>query len=77
MSDPTVLTLGGVARRYGCRVWQVRRVFERGFLPEPTRFGIYRIVHERDLPQVEAALRAAGYLSENEATVAEPVGVPA
>jgi hypothetical protein len=55
-------TLGDVAKRYGIPIWKVRRVYERGFLPEPPRAGAYRIVADDDLPQVEAALRAAGYL---------------
>ena len=60
--DSTVLTLGDVARRLGCRPWQVRRLYERGLLPEPTRVGTYRVVHHRDLAAVTAALRDAGYL---------------
>jgi hypothetical protein len=56
------LTLGAVARRFGCQPWQVRRLFERGVLPEPRRVGAYRVVAEEDLPAVEQALRQAGYI---------------
>jgi hypothetical protein len=40
----------------------VRRLFESGKLPEPPRCGAYRIFCAADLPRIEAALRAAGYL---------------
>jgi hypothetical protein len=66
--NPTY-TLGAVARRYGCAVWQVRRLYERGLLPEPARVGPWRVVPEDDLPHVEQALRLAGYIPQ-EATCA-------
>ncbi len=62
MIAPAPLTLGAVAKRFGCRQWQVRRLFERGLLPEPPRVGAYRVIAEADLPAVEDALRRAGYL---------------
>lgn len=62
MSDPSYLTLGAAARRLGCRVWQIRRLFERGLLPEPPRIGAFRVLPADRLPAVEQALRAAGYL---------------
>ncbi len=62
--DPVVMTLGDVARRLGCHVWQVRRLYERSLLPEPPRVGSYRVVHGPDLPRVAEALRAAGYLCQ-------------
>ena len=62
MYPPPVLTVGAVAKHFGLREWQVRRVFERGLLPEPVRVGAYRVVTEAELPAVEDALRRAGYL---------------
>jgi hypothetical protein len=59
---PPVLTIGAVARHFGCQSWQVRRLFESGKLPEPPRVGAYRVISPEDLPRVEAALRAVGYL---------------
>jgi DNA-binding transcriptional MerR regulator len=56
------LTLGAVANRLGCQPWQVRRLFERGLLPEPRRVATYRVVAEEDLPAVEKALKEAGYI---------------
>jgi hypothetical protein len=63
MSAPDkLLTLGQIARRYGCQLWQVRRLYERRLLPEPQRVSTYRVLTEADVPLVEAALRKAGYL---------------
>jgi hypothetical protein len=62
------LTTGDVARLYTAHgfplvVWQVRRVFEAGFLPEPVRrMGGYRLIQPEDLPALEDALQRAGYL---------------
>jgi DNA-binding transcriptional MerR regulator len=62
--QPSVLPMGEVARRLGCKQWQVRRLFERNLLPQPMRVGAYRVVRTEDLPVIEQALRAAGYLKE-------------
>ncbi len=62
MHDPHVLTLGAVAQRLGCPIWKIRRLFERGLVPPAARVGAYRIVAAADLPLIESALRAAGYL---------------
>jgi hypothetical protein len=62
MPTPSHLTLGPVGRLYGCPTWQIRRLFERGLLPPAPRIGAYRVVAVEDLPRVEQALRAAGYL---------------
>jgi DNA-binding transcriptional MerR regulator len=58
----TVLPLGKVAEHFEVPIWQVRRLFQRGLLPEAPRVGPYRVVGVDDLPQVEKALRDAGYL---------------
>jgi hypothetical protein len=60
----SALTTGQIARHFGCLPWQVRRVFERGLLPEPQRIGAYRVVEAADLPKIEQALRTAGYLGK-------------
>jgi DNA-binding transcriptional MerR regulator len=62
MSTPHYLTIGDVARRFGCEPWQVRRLFERGLLPPAERLGAYRVVAASDLTAVEKALLTAGYL---------------
>jgi hypothetical protein len=61
-------TTGSLAAHFGVEVWQVRRLFERGLLPEPGRVGAYRVVTEAELPAVEKALIAAGYLSGTRAS---------
>jgi hypothetical protein len=67
--NPTFLTLGTIAKRYGIPAWMVRRIFERGILPPAARVGIWRVVAEADLPRLEAALRQAGYLRQEAAGV--------
>jgi hypothetical protein len=66
MQSPNVLTIGALAARYGCRAWQIRRLFERGLLPAAPRVGPYRVVVASDLPLVERALREAGYLPQDQ-----------
>jgi DNA-binding transcriptional MerR regulator len=61
MSQTRYLTVGTVARLYGCRAWQIRRLFERGLLPPAPRVGAYRVIAIDDLPAVEQALKRAGY----------------
>jgi hypothetical protein len=61
-SSPTVLSIGAVARHFGCAAWQVRRLFERDLLPAAPRIGRYRVVATSDLPLVQQALHQAGYL---------------
>jgi hypothetical protein len=47
---------------YEVRESMVRRVYERGLLPEPLRIGRYRVITEADAPAVEGAMRRCGYL---------------
>jgi DNA-binding transcriptional MerR regulator len=61
------LTLGAVAKHFGCRPWQVRRLFESGILSEPQRLGAYRVFYPEQLPAIELALRQRGYLPAQEA----------
>jgi DNA-binding transcriptional MerR regulator len=58
------LTIGEVAKRFGCHAWQVRRAITRRLLDEPARVGAYRVFFAEQLPAIEAALRRAGYLPE-------------
>jgi DNA-binding transcriptional MerR regulator len=61
-------TISAVGRHFGVPAWQVRRLLERGLLPEPPRVGNYRVIAARDLARVQAALRRAGYLPAEEVT---------
>jgi DNA-binding transcriptional MerR regulator len=69
MATTPVYTIGDLARHFGCKHWQVRRVFERGLLPPARRVGAYRVVFATDLPQVEAALSKCSYLPKGVAHV--------
>ena len=59
------LTLGQVAKRFGCFTWQVARLFERGILPPAARLGNYRVVAESDLPIIRQALEKCGYIQQD------------
>jgi hypothetical protein len=65
-AGPGVVTLGGAAKAIGrgCKAWKIRRLFERGILPEPARLGLYRVLATNELPRVTKALESAGYLSK-------------
>ncbi len=57
------VTLGALAKQYpGLQVWQIRRLYERGILPEPPRVAGLRIIPLEDVPQTVAALKQTGYL---------------
>lgn len=56
------MTTGEAAKKLGWPVWAIRRVYDRGLLPQPERVGQYRVIPESDLPAVKAALERAGYL---------------
>jgi hypothetical protein len=67
------ISLGVVAKRLGCELWQVRRLFERGFLHPAHRIGAYRVVKESELPKIKAALVKVGYLKKKKAPRGKPV----
>jgi DNA-binding transcriptional MerR regulator len=69
------LTIGAAAGRFGVAAWQVRRLYERGILPPAERIGPYRVIDPADLPEVEAALRRAGYLAAECALEPQPEAV--
>ena len=62
MDNRPPMTMGQIGAKYGVPQRHVRNVFTRGFLPEPGRVGAYRVVPVDQLPEVESALRRAGYL---------------
>jgi DNA-binding transcriptional MerR regulator len=57
-----VLTLGQVGEIFGLPTWKIRRLYERGLIPAASRVGLYRVVHESDLPEIERALKDARYI---------------
>jgi hypothetical protein len=58
-----------VAAYFGLPTWRIRRLFERGLLPAAPRVGAYRVVTAADPPAIEQALRQAGYLNPEVASV--------
>ena len=60
--ETQVLSLGEVAAHFGCKTWQIRRLFERKLMAEPPRFGMFRMLRRSQLGEVEAALKKGGYL---------------
>jgi predicted site-specific integrase-resolvase len=46
--------------------WRVRRLFEDGDLPEPSRFAGKRAIPREAIPQILDALRARGWLKQPE-----------
>ncbi len=64
MSSLTVesyVTVGEVADFLRVQSWQVQRLFERGTLPEPPRFGGRRMISKELIPQIVSALQARGW----------------
>jgi hypothetical protein len=62
------ITLGEVATHFGCQLWQVRRLYERGILPPAPRVGTIRVVQVSDLPVIGEALEQAGYIPTRKRT---------
>jgi hypothetical protein len=58
------LSTGEAAVRLGLRDWQVARLYQRGLVEEPRRFGRFRLVAESDLPAIRRAAQTAGYLQQ-------------
>jgi hypothetical protein len=61
---PDLLSLGDVARVLGCQLWQVGRIFDRGYLPQPPKIGKNRVVTREYLPEIKEALVKAGFLKK-------------
>jgi len=51
----------------GTDTWRVRRLYEDGTLPEPGRLGGKRAIPSVTLPTIVDALRARGWLPQQEA----------
>jgi hypothetical protein len=57
-----LLSTGEAAKAISIDTWQLARLFERGLVEEPPRFGRYRTIPVGLLPKLRAAAIAAGYL---------------
>jgi len=62
----TISTVGQIARLLGTDEWRVRRLFEDGTLPEPSRFGGKRVISAAEIPAIVDALRSRGWLPHEE-----------
>lgn len=62
-----IFTTGDLEKKWGVPVWTLRRLFDDGSLPTPTRVGLFRVVSAEDLPQIEKVLRERGLLKEEPA----------
>ena len=61
----TISTVGQIARLLGIDEWRVRRLFEDGTLPEPSRFGGKRVISAAEIPAIVDALRSRGWLPQS------------
>ncbi len=58
-----VLSTRQVAEILGTDTWRVRRLFEDGTLPEPSRFVGKRAIPRESLPVIVEALQARGWFN--------------
>lgn len=59
-TETGLLTMGEVARRLGCPMWRVKRIFEQGRLPPALRIGDRRVVPVEGLEEIRAVLLSRG-----------------
>lgn len=57
-----LLSTHDVAMLLGTEEWRVRRLFQDGSLPEPTRFAGKRAISSDAVPAIADVLRARGWL---------------
>ena len=67
-------TVGQIAEFLRVQSWQVQRLFKRGILPEPPRFGGRRMVPKETIPEIVAALQERGWFPPREIDPSEMVG---
>jgi hypothetical protein len=64
-----LLRLGDVAKRFGCQLWQVQRLYDRGKVPAANVHIVgengnkkERVVYVSELPTFKSLLADAGYV---------------
>jgi hypothetical protein len=62
---PNVFTTRELADMLGTDTWRIRRLFEDGTLPEPSRFAGKRAIPSQNLPAIIDAMRRRGWLAES------------
>jgi hypothetical protein len=60
---PNFFTTRELADILGTDTWRVRRLFEDGTLPEPSRFAGKRAIPRESLPAIVEALRVRGWFT--------------
>ncbi len=63
----THFTTGELGDFLGVQAWKISRLFELGILDEPTRVGGRRLIPQSHIPAIVDALRARGWLPQQEA----------
>jgi hypothetical protein len=61
-----LITSGEIADRLGVQLWRVQLAINKGLIRPAGRVGRNRVFHEHDLAAIADALRAAGYLKDNQ-----------
>ncbi len=64
MQANTIYTTRQLAEILGVETWRVRRLFQNGTLPEPSRFAGRRAIPGTMIPAVIDGLRDRGWLPE-------------
>jgi hypothetical protein len=52
--------------------WQVRRVFNLGLLPQPTKAGLYRLIPASQVSEIVEIMRSRGWLAAKSEVEAAP-----
>ena len=60
-----------IADLLGTQEWRVRRLFEDGTLPEPSRFAGKRAIPREMIPAIVDGLRGRGWLPQSAAVAGE------
>jgi excisionase family DNA binding protein len=61
-----VMGVGEAARRLGVDTWELRRLYEKGQLPDPPRIGRHRLIRGSELPRLRDLLREAGKIKDGD-----------
>jgi len=61
-----VFSTADVAQLLSVKTWQVRRLFEDGTLPEPSRIGNQRAIPRSTIPAIASELKTRGWLPTSE-----------
>ncbi len=60
---PKIYTTREMAELLGTVEWRIRRLFEDGTLPEPSRFAGKRVIPREMIPEILDRLRHRGWIA--------------